>query len=696
MNLKNRRLLLRYFLPVLVWTLILSTFVFALGEAPPYQLTFDNFKDEKPVELNKTNWKYRLGDNEAWAQKDLNDADWPVTEGSTLKSDQLTEDWQGRAWFRLQIMVDETAANQPLILQISQRGATEIYLDGKLVQTFGKFEPDKITEYNPNGLPIPIVFDGAGQHTLAVRYGTQTFGTKDSAVTQWLLQGKVSPGLIVTLKSSPDSIKALEYYKLRYSMRWGYLFVGVLLALALLHFLLYLFYRVERANLFYSLYAFSFGIFILANNHVLFGNLRFIYSIILSLMSTWLLGATFVFLMAFILVAFERRLGKLFFLLVAGWILSLTFSTVFLNRFVVFQFSANVLIAASFSFCIFQLVTALREKRDGAWILMVGVQLFAAALLTSLLVNFKIIALPGDLGFFMELAILLAVPVAVSVFLARNFARVNVDLKKQLIQVEELSAQQIEQERLAVELRAENDRRAKELEEARQLQLSMLPKKLPQLPNLEIAAYMKPASEVGGDYYDFHVGADGTLTAVIGDATGHGLRAGSVVTATKSLFNAFASEDNIPQILQQTSRALKKMNLRGLFMAMTMFRLKDNNLTIAAAGMPSALVFRADSQTVEEVSIRALPLGSIANFTYRQMELPLFPGDCVLLMSDGFPEMFNAENEMLGFEKAGELLAETAASTPQEIINHLIRISEDWAGMRPPDDDVTFVVLKIV
>ena len=84
-------------------------------------------------------------------------------------------------------------------------------------------------------------------------------------------------------------------------------------------------------------------------------------------------------------------------------------------------------------------------------------------------------------------------------------------------------SKQIEQERRAAELRAENERRAKEFEEARQLQLSMLPKKLPQHSNLEIAAYMKPATEVGGDYYDFHVGEDGTLTVAVGDATGHGL-----------------------------------------------------------------------------------------------------------------------------------------------------------------------------
>src|SRR6185295_16116119 len=98
----------------------------------------------------------------------------------------------------------------------------------------------------------------------------------------------------------------------------------------------------------------------------------------------------------------------------------------------------------------------------------------------------------------------------------------------------------IEEARQRQELQTENERRAKELEEARQLQLSMLPKSVPQLVQLEIAAYMKTATEVGGDYYDFHLAEDGTLTVAVGDATGHGLKAGTMVSSVKSLFVSLA------------------------------------------------------------------------------------------------------------------------------------------------------------
>jgi len=118
----------------------------------------------------------------------------------------------------------------------------------------------------------------------------------------------------------------------------------------------------------------------------------------------------------------------------------------------------------------------------------------------------------------------------------------------------------------------ENERKTKELEEARQLQLSMLPKTLPQLPHFDIAVYMKTATEVGGDYYDFNVAMDGTLTIVIGDATGHGMRAGTMVTSAKSLFNSYADHPDIIFTFREMTRCIKQMQFQSLAMCLTMLR----------------------------------------------------------------------------------------------------------------------------
>ena len=244
-------------------------------------------------------------------------------------------------------------------------------------------------------------------------------------------------------------------------------------------------------------------------------------------------------------------------------------------------------------------------------------------------------------------------------------------------------------------LKAENDRKTHELEEARRLQLSMLPTTLPEVPDLDIAVHMGTATEVGGDYYDFKLEEDGTLTVAVGDATGHGLQAGTMVTATKSLFNAFATEPEPVHFLQKTTRALKKMGLRKMYMAMTLAKIKERTLRLAAAGMPYTLIYRARTGQIEEVILKGMPLGSFAQFPYQQRELALYPGDIILFMSDGIPERFNDQKEMFGEARTKAAFAEGAHRPPQQLITHLLGAVNTWANGHPQEDDETFVVLKV-
>ena len=223
----------------------------------------------------------------------------------------------------------------------------------------------------------------------------------------------------------------------------------------------------------------------------------------------------------------------------------------------------------------------------------------------------------------------------------------------------------------------------------------MLPKKLPQLPHLDIAAYMKTASEVGGDYYDFHTSEDGTLTIVVGDATGHGLKAGTMVASVKSLFVSLAYHPDIPHIFHRISAVLKEMKLRGLFMAMTMVKVNGHQLSVSIAGMPSVLIWRAQTGFVEEVVMRALPLGGMTKYQYQQRDLVLAVDDVVVLMSDGWPERFNPQDEMLDYERIFKALPPLARQSSEAIIAELVRLGDEWSEGRPQDDDVTFVVLKV-
>ena len=242
---------------------------------------------------------------------------------------------------------------------------------------------------------------------------------------------------------------------------------------------------------------------------------------------------------------------------------------------------------------------------------------------------------------------------------------------------------------------AENERKSNELEEARQLQLAMLPKELPQLPNLDIAVYMKTATEVGGDYYDFHVDRSGVLTTVIGDATGHGMKAGTIVTITKSLFNSLASGKNILKVFSQISQVIRDMKFRQLSMCLMMLKISDNKLILSSAAMPPAFIFRKKENRAHEIVLNGMPLGALPNFPYKAEETTLNSGDTILLMSDGYPELMNDKGHMFGYEKALRLFEELAHKQAEEIINGLKNSASDWVQDKMPDDDVTFVVIKV-
>jgi serine phosphatase RsbU (regulator of sigma subunit) len=244
-------------------------------------------------------------------------------------------------------------------------------------------------------------------------------------------------------------------------------------------------------------------------------------------------------------------------------------------------------------------------------------------------------------------------------------------------------------------LEAENDRKARELEAARRLQLSMLPKAVPVLPNVEVAAFMRTATEVGGDYYDFEVSEDGTLTVAIGDATGHGTQAGTLVAAVKGLFGTYAEEPDLARAIGSAARALRRMALPQLFMAFAMVRLRGRTLELTGAGMPPALLYRATSGRLERLPLKGLPLGAPADIPYRTESVGLQPGDAVVLMSDGLPELRDAEGREFGYGRAGDTLCASGPGNADAILRAFVAALEGWTNGHPLHDDVTLVVLKI-
>jgi len=137
------------------------------------------------------------------------------------------------------------------------------------------------------------------------------------------------------------------------------------------------------------------------------------------------------------------------------------------------------------------------------------------------------------------------------------------------------------------------------------------------------------------------------------------------------------------------------MQFQSLAMSMTMLKIQNNKLSMSAAGMPPVYLFRNKHRILEEHLMEGMPLGTMDNFPYELKEMELFKGDTILLMSDGFPELNNQDKEMFGYKRAKNSFEEVAEKEPEKIIEYLKNEGNRWADNKDPDDDVTFVVIKV-
>lgn len=622
-------------------------------------------------------WRYRAGDDPSWADPGLDDASWQRLSKPWNRPEQPGEvDWNGIGWFRLHLDVAPDAAGVPLALELYHGGASEVFLDGRLVAANGAPAATTGAEqaFNPLGRPLGVAVT-PGRHVLAIRYSNAAAPSFVAGLGGWIVRGGGSPWFYGRLRALDDLVREKERdTKVGTGMMIGG--VCIMATLAAIHLLLFAFYPKQRANLYYGAFTLGMATIILAN--FIRGSLHYglVAQLPFSFANRCLFPVPLTFFLAFVHSAFGGRVPRYVWYLLPPW-----FAAAIVNWTVPearpvtgpLMVAFMLLVGADAIRVIWQ---ALRRGQEGARIVFAGVLMFALVPLRAIAELF--VPIGWEVNLILEPLSALGLTLSVSIFLARQFARTNRDLEAQLETVRELS------------------RKAQELEEARELQLSMLPKKLPDLPHLEIAAFMKPATEVGGDYYDFDVDDDGTLTIAVGDATGHGLKAGTMVTATKSLFKAFARERDIVRIFAVSTRALKQMNLRSLFMGMLMMKLDGMRARLSTAGMPPALVYRAATAEVEEIVIQGMPLGSVLHFPYVEREIELLPGDVVVLMSDGFPERFNDRGEMLDYDRARALLAEIGTHTPAEIVDRFVRAGDEWANGHPQNDDVTFVVVKVL
>jgi len=292
---------------------------------------------------------------------------------------------------------------------------------------------------------------------------------------------------------------------------------------------------------------------------------------------------------------------------------------------------------------------------------------------------------------------------SLSIFLSRNVAVTNKRLRTNIRQIRQLARQNMEQGMLTRQkelqrklLATENNRKTEELNQARTLQLSMLPKRLPQISYLDIAVHMDTAYEVGGDYYDFAKSNGSCLTGVFGDATGHGMGSGILVATVKSHFGSLSEEVDLSQIMNKISKGIRNMGLKTTFMGLIVYRyhFETGLFEYTSAGMPPIFLYNEAANTIETHTVKSFPLGTPRDFHFGVNTLQLSKNDTILLMTDGLMELFDKKRNMLGLEKVKDHFESMRDSSPSEIILGLRSLANHWAGEGKPNDDITLVCLK--
>jgi serine phosphatase RsbU (regulator of sigma subunit) len=271
--------------------------------------------------------------------------------------------------------------------------------------------------------------------------------------------------------------------------------------------------------------------------------------------------------------------------------------------------------------------------------------------------------------------------------------RLNKDLEKRVAErTEQLKTAMAKQQEEA----QERQRIEQELQVARLIQQTLLPKSAPELKGYQIAAYYQPAREVGGDFYDFFEVGDGRLGLVVGDASGKGIPAALVMANTRSVLRTVAQSGGVApgQVLEEANEILYPDIPANMFVTCFYAILdpKSGSLLYANAGHDLPYLCHGGGDA-EELRARGMPLGLMPGMSYEEKEIILHSGEAALFYSDGLVEAHDPEGEMFGFPRLRELIAERSEerSLGDSLLEELYSFTgEEWEQ----EDDITLLTLR--
>lgn len=265
---------------------------------------------------------------------------------------------------------------------------------------------------------------------------------------------------------------------------------------------------------------------------------------------------------------------------------------------------------------------------------------------------------------------------------------------------------QLEKRRFLAVWRRENARyrerlrMREEIETARRIQVSMLPQRTPEVEWLDLAAASLPATEVGGDYYDyFRLGPD-SVALVVADVAGHGLASGLLLSGVRSCLYLLEEDLASPLgVLERMNKMVRRTTDRRTYVTLLCAVLdwSDRTLTVTSAGHPPVLHYDARAKEFTEVGRGAPPLGSFLEPTYEPDRRPLAPGDVLVLYTDGLVEARSGSDSEYGDARLRRAVARAAGSrTAREVRDAILGDLSNFKGDEEQADDITLIVVRVV
>jgi len=243
-------------------------------------------------------------------------------------------------------------------------------------------------------------------------------------------------------------------------------------------------------------------------------------------------------------------------------------------------------------------------------------------------------------------------------------------------------------------------RMREEIEYARKIQLGMLPQAAPEVGWIEFAGASLPATEVGGDYYDYFELGPERLALVIGDVSGHGLASGLLLSGVRSCLYLIDDQLDRPvEVLERLQRMVRRTTDRRTFVTLLLAVLDSaaGTVAVASAGHPPLLHWSVRTRMLAEVGQGSLPLGTWLEPRYEQEVVPVDAGDLFILYTDGLLESRNHFGKEYGDERLKRTITRALAegNTARAVRDAILEDLSNFKGDVEQADDITLVVVKV-